>query len=313
MVSDLGRTARNADAEAAAWLARLQGPARDAATDRSLKAWLREDAAHQDAFERATEIWDMIPGAAAGLAAPQPARDRSRHRTLAAALATLLLLLIGGAVGIALRAPVHETPVGGQQVVLLDDGTRVSLNTDSRIAVLFADGERRVRLERGEALFEVAHDAARPFIVEAGDQRVRALGTVFLVRRDGEARTEVTLLEGRVDVSGAQERRIAILSPGQRVTVAATAGARLDRPAIDTVVAWRRGEVVFEDTALADAVAELNRYSRTHLVLADLALAPLRISGVFSTGNPGEVAEAVAMLHHLDVRREGDEIRLTRR
>lgn len=310
MVNGSTRTSSDIDAEAAAWLARLHGPYRSADTDAALRVWLKADAAHQDAFERATEVWEMIPGTAPQSgSAPAPSR-RGRRPALAAAFAIFLVLLLAGGVWLSQRPPVHETPVGGQQVVLLADGTRVSLNTDSRIALLYSEGERRVRLDRGEALFEVAHNPARPFIVEAGSEQVRALGTTFIVRRDGEQKLAVTLLEGRVRVS--DPVRAAVLAPGERLTVTSSAGAALDRPSIDTVAAWRRGEVVFEDTTLIEAAAELNRYSETRLTIVDPSLATLRISGVFSTGDIGEVAEAIAALHRLRAARDGDTIRLTR-
>lgn len=308
MVSDTPRAASAAEAEAAAWLARLHGPDREAGTDAGLKAWLKNDTANQNAFERATEIWDMIPGA---IAQRPPARTPPpvpRRRLLVAAFAVLVLALIGGTIGLVSRAPVYATPVGGQQVIVLDDGTRVSLNTDSRLAVLYSAGERRVRLDQGEALFEVAHNPARPFIVEAGGEEVRALGTVFLVRRHPDATMAVTLLQGRVQVS--RGAPLAVLDPGQRLTVTPASQATLDRPSIEQVAAWRRGEVVFEDTSLRDAAEELNRYSRTPLVIADPAIAGLRISGVFSTSDVGEVAEAIASLHRLRVRRTGEEIQL---
>jgi transmembrane sensor len=310
MVKGSIRLSSDIDAEAAAWLARLHGPYRSADTDAALRAWLKADATHQDAFERATEIWEMIPGTAppSGPVPAPPRRDR--RPVLAAAFAIILVLLIGGGAWLSQRPPVHETPVGGQQVVMLADGTRVSLNTDSRIALYYSEGERRVRLDRGEALFEVAHNPARPFIVEAGSEQVRALGTTFIVRRDGAQKLAVTLLEGRVRVS--DPVRAAVLAPGERLTVTSSAGAALDRPSIDTVAAWRRGEVVFEDTTLIEAVAELNRYSETRLTIVDPSLATLRISGVFSTGDIGEVAQAIAALHHLRAARNGDTIRLTR-
>jgi transmembrane sensor len=316
MVRDTARSPAEVEAEAAAWLARLHGPHRSADTDAALKAWLRADPAHEEAFGRATEVWDLLPGLAATPPSSATPERRARHIVFAMAASLLLLLSVGGGYFLLGRPPVHETAVGEQQVVMLDDGTRVSLNTDSRIAILYSAGERRVRLDRGEAMFEVSHNPARPFIVEAGDEQVRALGTTFIVRRDGDARMAVTLIEGRVEVTEpnqARAPRIAMLAPGQRVTVTATAGAALDRPSIEAVTAWRRGEVMFEDTSLLDAAEELNRYNAEHLVIADPSLASLRISGVFSTGDLEEAARAIAVLHHLHARREGGEIRLTQR
>ena len=314
MVRDTARS--HVEAEAAAWLARLHGPYRSADTHAALKEWLKADPAHEEAFGRATEVWELLPGIEAGRE-PEAveAPERRFGRRIVFALAASLLISVGGGIALLSRPQVHETAVGEQQVVMLDDGTRVSLNTDSRISIFYSEGERRVRLDRGEAMFEVTHNVARPFVVQSGDEQVRALGTTFVVRRDGDARMAVTLLEGRVEVTEpnqAQRPRIAVLSPGQRVTVTPTAGAALDRPSIEAVTAWRRGEVVFEDTTLLEAAEELNRYNAEHLVVADPSLASLRISGVFSASDLEEAARAIAVLHHLRARREGGEMRLTR-
>ena len=312
MVSETNKKRPEVEAEAAAWLARLNGPFRSADSEAGLRRWLERDPAHEAAFERATEIWEMIPGAAPEHEIDVEEEPVSRRRLLAVAAGLAALVATAGSLFVLTRPPAYETAIGGQELVRLDDGSRVSLNTDSRIAVLYSDGERRIRLDRGEAMFEVAHNPDRPFLVEAGDERIRALGTTFVVRRDAAGKTSVTLVEGRVEVTRqAGAARIAVLAPGQRVTVSASAGAARDRPPIELVTAWRRGEVVFEDSSLIEAVEELNRYSPTRLVIADPRVASLRVSGVFSTSNPSEAARAVAALHRLRVDRVGDELRLS--
>jgi len=305
------RSARNVDAEAAAWLARLQGPARNADVEAAWKAWLRADAMHRQAFERATEIWEVVPGAISArtpITAAQP--PRFRFPALATALAAMLLVVGAGIFTLMFQAPVHQTGIGGQQIVMLEDGSRISLNTDSRVTVLYSDGERRIRLDRGEALFEVARNPLRPFIVDAGNDHVRAIGTAFVVRRHIGRTIEVTLLEGKVDVF--DKKRVALLSPGERVTIGGTPKPVIDRPPQETVAAWRRGEVVFEDVALAQALAELSRYSKSPIALSDPALGRLRISGAFSTGNIDEAVTAVALLHRLKIHRTDGKLLLAR-
>ncbi len=311
MVSETEDSKAAVDAEAAAWLARLNGPFRSARSEAGLRRWLERDPAHEAAFERATEIWEMIPGAAPEREAEAEEVQVPRRRLLAVAAGVAAMVAAGGSYFVLSRPPAYETAVGGQELVRLDDGSRVSLNTDSRIAVLYSEGERRVRLDRGEAMFEVAHAPDRPFLVEAGDERIRALGTTFVVRRDAAGKTSVTLVEGRVEVARqAGAARIAVLSPGQRVTVSASAGAALDRPTIDLVTAWRRGEVVFEDASLIEVAEELNRYS-PHRLVVDPGVAALRVSGVFSTSDPSEAARAIAALHRLKVEQAGNELRLS--
>jgi transmembrane sensor len=304
-------------AEAAAWLARLQGPARTPAAESAFKDWLAADAAHARAFARVTDVWDVLPGAATyGQAKARPRPARAISVLVAASLA--VLVIGGGLAGYLMRHPSYRTEMGEQRTVALADGTRVTLNTDSRLVVDYRPGERIVRLTRGEALFEVAKNPARPFIVQAGDEQVRALGTTFEVRTD-HAKVAVTLIEGRVEVSkhppGAASVRVAVLSPGERVVVrpdAPTSPAAIDRPKVEAVTAWRRGEVMFDDVSLADAITELNRYGDSHIVVADPALAAIRVSGVFETHDPAEFADAMAQLYGLRVEHDGDQIALAK-
>jgi len=297
------------NAEASAWLARLHGP-RGAEAEVPLQDWLRGDPAHQEAFERATELWDILPGAAA-LAEPE-ARAPRRFVPMAIA-ASILALVVTGSMAIYInQPPVFDTDAGEQRTTTLDDGSRIALNTDSHVTVNFDKGTRQVTLDRGEAMFEVAHDAARPFVVAAGDERIKALGTSFIVRRDGE-RVRVTLLRGKVEVTRAGERAqlLAVLAPGERVSAAPQMAPVLDRPAIDAVTAWRRGELLFRDTPLSEAIAEVNRYGQERVVVNDARLGALPISGVFATDNSAEFAAAVAQLHGLRVRKDGEALLLT--
>lgn len=297
------------NAEASAWLARLHGP-RGADAEVPLQDWLRCDPAHQEAFERATELWELLPGAAA--IATQEVRAPRRFTPLAIA-ASLLAVVVTGAMTVYLsQAPAFDTGAGEQRSTTLDDGSRIALNTDSHVTVKFDREQRQVSLDRGEAMFEVAHDVARPFVVMAGDERIRAIGTSFVVRRDGD-RVRVTLLRGKVEVTRAGERPqlLAILAPGERVSAAPQVAPVLDRPALDAVTAWRRGEILFRDTPLSEAVAEVNRYGQDRVVVNDARLGALPISGVFATDDSAEFAAAVAQLHGLRVRREGETLLLT--
>lgn len=331
------------DAEAAAWLARLQGQRLDDGVEQALQAWLNHDPRHRDAFGRACEIWDLLPGAAdhaiwheAQAYAPAVSRNApvpaavpvpasapaspgisgwpTRPALVMAAALIILLLLTPIA---AMRDPRYETATGETRIVRLDDGSRITLNTNSLVAVDYAAGERRVRLLRGEALFEVSKDPRRPFIVAHEGGRVRALGTTFVVRDDPQ-HMSVTLIEGRVEVTrdapdarkGAV--RIAILSPGERITVTPKAGAVVDHPSLNIITAWRKGEVMFDDTRLIDAAAEYNRYIRGTEIVVDPSVASLSLSGVFTTRDPMQFAETVAALHNIQVRQQGNEIHISR-
>lgn len=306
-------------AEASAWLARLQGPGRTDAAEAAFKTWLAEDAAHARAFARVTDIWDIIPGAvqfsnaSTAAQARRPRQQRQRQRWWLATAACLACVLMAGAgAWLYLRDPIYRTAIGEQRTVALSDGTYITLNTDTALTVSYRQAVRRIHLEHGEAMFEVAKNRQRPFIVQAGNEQVRALGTVFDVRSDPNS-IIVSLLNGRVEVSPhpvtrspVQLAQTTVLSPGERITLNSRGGQTLDRPSMAEMTAWRQGEVMFDNVTLADAIAELDRYGDTRVELGDPTLAPLRVSGVFAIRNPGEFASTVAQLHGLTVVRSND-------
>ena len=309
------------EAEAAAWVARLQSTPRDMATEAAFKAWLGGGAARRDAFERATEIWAMIPGAAAfdvGNSERAPTRPGAAMAgsvaTRALALAASLLLVLGGLAWWMMPRPVaYATGLGEQEVATLNDGSRIALNTDTKLDVDYQPAVRQITLEHGEAMFDVAHNTQRPFIVAAGNKRIRAVGTSFIVRSiDGDV--EVTLLKGKVAVTEAKAGRSSaadkptMLVPGERLTADKDAPAAIDLPSIDTVTAWRRGQIVFDDIPLSKAIAELARYGGPEIDVPDPRLAATPVSGVFSTNDTAEFATAIAKLNGWRTVQSGDEL-----
>jgi transmembrane sensor len=199
------------------------------------------------------------------------------------------------------------------------------LNSDSGVIVSYRRGERRVRIDHGEAFFEVAKDASRPFRVRAGKRQVEAVGTAFAVRREPQQLT-VTLVEGRVAVSGLNMSGASAtaavregeppadritLTAGQRLTVPQSGSApQLDRPRMDMATAWMRGEVILDGTPLAEVIAEMNRYDQRRLVIDDPTIATVRISGIYHTGNSELFAAMVARLYGLGVRHKDGHIHL---
>lgn len=249
--------------------------------------------------------------------APEPALPWRRRIFASSRRRWAIGIAIGGlatasAIGWKITAPTYSTPVGQQIAAQLPDGTRVRLNTDTALKVRFEDGVRRVELTRGQAFFDVAHDAAHPFIVVAGATQVRAIGTRFDVRRvDGGAK--VVLAEGKVAVSEQGVRDTAwTLSPGQAVTT----GKAISRGAptqadIAVATSWTEGRVSFRATPLADAVAEINRYSRDKIVLGADVPAATRVNGDFATDKPSEFVTAMTTLYGLRTeRRLGGDIEL---
>jgi len=294
-------------AEAAAWVVRLHREERDADTEAALQHWLQHPV-HASAFARATWAWEIIPGAArfgervSDTAVSKrlfPARRRL-HSALSAAALTIAIL--AGSAYLA-RDPVYTTKAGEQETVTLSDGTLVSLNTNTKVVVDYTRNLRRVRLERGEAMFEVSKNPRRPFVVQAAREEVGALGTTFTVRKD-PGRLSVLLVEGRVQISRhARQRsksvRLAILAPGERMTVRADGAPVVDYPSVEMATAWRRGEIIFDNTAIVDALAEFNRYGPPYIRIGNPALAKLHISGVFRTHEAYEFARTIGELYRL--------------
>jgi transmembrane sensor len=327
-------------AEAATWVARLHGPGRTRDMELQCLAWQARSAAHRHAFERCTEVWMEVPSAArlAGYTppprtAPDDVRKGAKPRPKVLAMAALGVLLLAAAVGIRRLWPEgseYRTAVGEARTVVLSDGTRMFLNTDTRLSVAFDRERRNVHIASGEVAFDVAKDASRPFVVAAGGSEVGALGTSFSVRLaptggDASGLLSVTLLEGQVSfrpAAGGDRRALApdkavVMHPGERVQLDRAPGGTavtrqlLDRPRLDQITAWKRNEVVFDRTTLRDAVAEMNRYSRTPITLPDEpALADRLISGAYRTGDNLGFARAVAAVHGLAVREREDHLEL---
>jgi len=323
-----------ARAEAAAWIARLHGPNRTPEVEAGWRRWMAEDPERAAAFELLTDTWEKsvwlrrrpVEHVASW---EQPGFRMSFSRVAFATMATAVLAVIGTV--FYLRGDGLATRVGEQRTLTLEDGTRVYLNTDTRIAQHYDKQERRVELERGEALFEVAKRPDWPFIVRAGDRQVRALGTAFVVRRE-EKSLAVILVEGKVTVSpvstlenpltsqprieppnrssDTSKNEVITLAPGQRVTFADAETPQLDQPSLDRVTAWQRGQVALDNTPLAEAIAEMNRYTRVQLVIQDPRLAAIPVSGIFRAGDSEDFARAVAKTYRLQIVGQGNEILL---
>jgi transmembrane sensor len=236
-------------------------------------------------------------------APPMPAASRcktsldSRRVRFFAIAASLLLVTVGIGVYMA-WSPTgdgYRTPIGGIEQVPLRDGSHITLNTATQVHVELTPHERHIRLDAGEAFFEVAHDATRPFVVQVGNKRVIAVGTQFSVRRNGEDML-VLVTEGRVriedqgaipQVSSQGRTGEVFVAPGG-VASAGDEGIVVQKRGLAEVeddLSWRQGYLTFHDTSLADAVAEFNRYSTHKITIEDPNIAAIRISGTFRALN----------------------------
>jgi transmembrane sensor len=302
---------------AAQWIARLQSGAASAADRAAFDAWLDRRPEHRRDFARAGAVWELArglrtSGAARGhltLPVPESRRNRQRPRMimfgLGASVAAAMLAL-----ALWPRAEFYSTGPGEIRTVALADGSTIWLNADSRLRVDFSSQLRRVSLERGEAFFKVAHNAARPFTVEVDTRRIIDIGTEFDVRRAPEM-IEVSVAEGAVQVEtsvrgGGPAAPVTALSAGEEARF--RAGDIIPAVANGAVArhkgAWREGKIYLDDTQLGTAFDEINRYSPTKLVLSDEKLRRLPISGIFRTGDTDSVLFALHELYRLDARRE---------
>jgi transmembrane sensor len=308
-------------AEAGVWVARLHSGEPDKIAMAGVKQWLKAHPMNVRALELCTEVWEdsanlrrITPFEAHAPAAPR----KHRFFTVAAAAAALLL-----AIGMTLwlkPAPDLATEVGEQRLVTLKDGTHVFLNTATRLAVNFDSHARRVELKSGEALFDVAKKPTWPFIVKAAGREIKALGTSFIVRSD-TTQTAVTLIEGTVSVTvdgSSPDQRMSApaapqnftLKPGQKLTFLGTQ-SRLDVTPLDKAVAWRRGEIIFDDTSLSEAAMELNRYNKDKILIERPDAQSVRVTGLFQTGDSLSFARAVAQSYGLTVEERKDAIVLS--
>lgn len=310
MSSDSQESARKA---AARWYAELQDTEADPALWQRFLAWERDpvNAAAFRQIEAALSTLDRTRYAAPG-ARTKSGGSRNRWPVLAALAATVVLAAFGVITLLGNNTPqahtnIYATRIGEQETVTLPDGSTALLNTASRIEVTYSRDARHIHLTEGQALFDVVK-GEMPFIVEAGGWETTALGTMFEVYLPPEG-VRVTLIEGSVNV--ANDRAGEILTPGDQLTVS---GDTLIRARIDParVLSWKSGMITFTDVTLAEAAAELNRYSETKLRV-DAQVADERLSGVFRAGDQEAFAAALEDFMSIEAEHSVGEIHVRRR
>jgi transmembrane sensor len=318
----MSEAARDVKAAASCWRERQDREGWSADDQATFDAWLAESHAHKIAYLRVDAAWSRTERLVA-LRNPSPekqAAQRTSFPTFAKLAAALIIAAAIGTAGMrALLAPADRTfstPVGGHEIVNFADGTRIELNTNTVLRTRMTTAERMVWLDKGEAFFEVKHDAAHPFVVMVGGRRVTDLGTEFRVLRDG-GRTEVAVVQGRVRFEAPDAQaplQTAVLTQGDVAT--ATAGSMLlikkSQSALNNELGWRRGVLVFRYTPLAQAAAEFNRYNETKIVVADDAAAKLKIYGTFRATHVEDFTALAQMVLGLHVKNDGNQIVISR-
>jgi transmembrane sensor len=309
--------------EAAQWAVQLESGPLPEDKARSLDSWLAEDPGRLGALVRARAVACRVERLAAIGGTAERTRERGavahapgmRRWAIAAGLAAILSV---GALWLVNRGGVesYRSEIGELRKLILSDGTSMVLSSATLAKVEFGGGRREIELTRGEAHFDVARDPGRPFVVRAGNLAVTALGTAFAIRNDSE-RVDVTVTEGVVEVArsdGSSE----LVAP-RRVSAnhqAVSAGSRAleVRPIAEREaqrkLAWLDGMVVFEGEALAEAVAEVNRYCRTQIVVRDAVLASRPLVGIFRATDSAAFATTAATALGVEAVRDGDVIYL---
>lgn len=328
--------------EAAFWFARMRSDRISRADREAFLSWLNEDPANSEAYADCQAIWGEL-GEAAGddvvlrmrreALSIAPPRHTLSWRGAGLIAASLALVLLGGLAWLNIDRLISTTPrsvliaeaagpqvlrtaVGERSAITLQDGSVVELNTDSVALVELTPERRNVRLVRGQALFQVAPDSKRPFVVEAAGKRIVALGTAFDVRLDPDG-LQVTLIEGRISVEQIEDSKADLsgaakfLEPGEQLV------ARADRPTVvlpadvQREVSWRTGRLVFSNEPLGEVIGEINRYSTHKVVMADPGLTELRVSGVFRVGSTRSFVTALDAAFPIEAHNRGDELVLT--
>ncbi|HEU5136590.1 MAG TPA: FecR family protein [Steroidobacteraceae bacterium] len=318
---------------AARWYARVHAPDCTGRDREAFENWLRANPDHWHAyadaertvrrFDQLIEQDDRLCALADEVCGESTAPSRRRWAVPAALAASLIVALVAvrvaGVVEHSSPAEVFVTRVDEQRDVTLADNSVVHLDVGSEIAVNIGDRERAITLTRGRALFDVAKDRERPFVVTAGGTRTTALGTKFQVQSDSE-RVVVVLTEGSVSVAPLDTTAEAArweerLAPGEQISLQGKRSAPV-KSSVDTYMAtsWSRGRLVFRGTPLAEALEEVNRYSTRKLRLADPSLASLPVGGNFIAGDSELILSAFAAALPLrSVDGGGGEILLFRR
>lgn len=303
---------------AAEWFARLQDERAGAEDFAAFAAWLESDPRHGEAFDRVEQLWvdfdflDHATPAPIAQAFPRraPARTTGTRRMSARFMAWASVAAAAAVAGIFVltsdmtRSPtVYQTAAGERRDIALDDGTHIVLAGDSSVSVRLKAHQRDAAITKGEAVFDIADDPARPFQVAIGDQTVRDIGTVFNLSRRG-AEQQITVVSGIVEVSGGGAGNVR-LGPGDQL-FHRQGERRSIRSRVDVaeVVAWRSGRLVFRNRSLSDVVRMLNRHLSQPLKI-DEEVAALPFTGMLKLGDRGAVARQLGQLLPVRARVDG--------
>ena len=319
-----GRDARDrADRAATDWLIRLQEQPDDRQLQASFEAWLGADPVHAAAWSETGLVARAIAAAPAraevtGGRVARPSRSRARASPLqrrmgrsprlrriswmtAAAAAACLALVTAPDIWFHMRADAVAA-TGAVETVRLVDGSIVQLASGGALAIDFSGNQRRVSLLRGSAYFDIAHDAARPFRIAAGDTLTTVLGTAFEIRRQ-DAGVAVAVKRGLVRVSCDREPQPGLLSAGQSIDLHCGRLARRGNLAPSRIATWTAGQLVVDDKSIRDVVEALRPWHRGVILARGEGIDRRRVTGVYDLRDPDGVLDAIAAAHDANIRR----------
>ncbi|HEY4125975.1 MAG TPA: FecR domain-containing protein [Rhizomicrobium sp.] len=303
--------------QAAAWIEQRDRDEWSDADQAGLDSWLAQSPSHRAAFWRLEAAWkDSDRLTAFHPVARREAKPRFTLPVFKSVAALAVIAICGAATTAYVMTPdwkTYSTTVGGREILTLGDGTKIELNTDSVIRVAQSAHERKVWLDKGEAYFEVTHDASRPFAVMVGNRRITDLGTKFLVRSDSD-QLKVAVLDGRVQIEEKNgEANPTVLTAGDVVVAARATLTRSRTPTkeLESALGWRNGVLVFDNRTLADVAAEFNRYNARKLIVADGKVGQTRIAGTFRADNIDAFVNTAHRVLGLHVEKRGEDIAIS--
>lgn len=341
-MSDLKLTPSEVSEKASEWCVIIAQRSLTPDEAKEFEAWMDADASHSAAFARASFIWRALDSsntsprraavrmdALAALAGQdddpvpswwqRPLVRRSGMGALAASIVAAISFLVFQP-ATAPQAVDYATALGERRVVMLGDGSRLSLDAASEVSVAYSEDKRELVLKSGRAKFDVAKNPLKPFSVVAGDKLIVATGTSFSVEiLDGEV--NVVLFEGHVAVLNRATKRPAViprqggldaidslLQPGQELSMRAQGPAKLEDIDVGRATSWEAGQLSFADEPLAQAVERMNRYSSTRFVIGDPEAGRVEISGVFNSNNVDGFVSNVTGVFPVKTVRRGSEV-----
>jgi transmembrane sensor len=280
---------------AARFVARMDGDHWGEADEAELQLWLDGGHGREGLLLQAHAAWLAATPVAEESVEPEPEPSFWNRRRVLGAMAASVAAVVGATGWLEARST-FATRLGEIRRVPLADGTVMTINSGSELTVRMAARSREIEIAQGEAWFDVAKDASRPFVVTAGKVRARAVGTAFSVRRR-ETGVEVLVTEGVVEswAEGNESLRLRLVA-GERALLSehAVVHHESDRAsAVDRSLAWRSGMIDLNGTSLSEAADEFNRYNQRQIIIADAGLADEEFDGLFRINDPQGFAEAV--------------------